>query len=111
MTYEEIARVAHEVNRAFCESIGDHSQPKWEDAPEWQRESAISGVSLHANADHTPEHTHECWMALKVSEGWVYGEVKDVEKKTHPCIVPYEDLPTHQKSKDYLFRAVVRALR
>ena len=34
----QIAMVAHETNRAYCESIGDNSQPKWEDAPEWQKE-------------------------------------------------------------------------
>jgi hypothetical protein len=40
----------------------------------------------------------------------VYGEVKDAEKKTHPCIVPYKDLPPEQQAKDHLFKAVVSAL-
>jgi hypothetical protein len=33
MEIEEIAKVAHEVNRAYCQALGDFSQPKWEDAP------------------------------------------------------------------------------
>lgn len=40
MTVEQIVRVAHvahEVNRAYCQSLGDNSQPTWEDAPHWQR--------------------------------------------------------------------------
>lgn len=106
-----IARVAHEVNRAFCESIGDLSQPLWEDAPNWQRSSACEGVKLHlANPNTTPEQSHEAWMALKIKEGWVHGAVKDGNAKTHPCIVPYDQLPEQQRSKDYLFRGVVHAI-
>lgn len=33
---EQIARMAHEANRAYCQALGDDSQPAWEDAPEWQ---------------------------------------------------------------------------
>jgi len=47
----------------------------------------------------------------KVDSGWVYGEVKDVEKKTHPCIVPYEQLPVEQQSKDYIFKGIVDAYK
>lgn len=103
-----IAKVAHEINRAYCASLGDTSQPAWEDAPEWQQQSAIAGVEMHlANPDATPEQSHESWLAQKVAAGWVYGEVKDAEKKQHPCCVPYDQLPPEQKAKDYLFRAAV----
>lgn len=107
-----IARVAHEINRAYCASLGDTSQPAWEDAPEWQQQSAIAGVEMHlANPDATPEQSHESWLAQKVADGWVYGEVKDAEKKEHPCCRPYDELPAEQKSKDYLFRSVVHMLK
>ena len=39
-----IARVCHEANWAYCESQGDHSQAPWDEAPEWQRQSAVNGV-------------------------------------------------------------------
>ena len=108
---EVIARVAHEVNRAYCASIGDHSQPAWEDAPEWQRSSAINGVLFHvANPQATPENSHESWMKEKAEAGWSYGEVKDAEKRTHPCFRPYNELPQEQRSKDYIFKAVVSAM-
>lgn len=42
-----IARVAHEVNRAYCQSLGDKSQARWEEAPQWQRDSAVAGVKFH----------------------------------------------------------------
>lgn len=107
-----IARVAHEINRAYCASLGDTSQPAWEDAPEWQQKSAIAGVEMHlANPDATPEQSHESWLKQKLADGWVYGEVKDAEKKEHPCCRPYDELPQEQKSKDYLFRSVVHMLK
>lgn len=112
MKRELIALVAHEINRAYCASLGDDSQPAWDEAPEWQQQSCLAGVDMHlANPDATPENSHESWLAQKVAEGWTYGEVKDVVEKKHPCCVPYDDLPPEQKSKDYLFRAVVHALK
>jgi len=111
MTVEKIARVCHEVNRAFCESIGDHSQPSWEDAPDWQKSSAIDGVQFHLNNPEAgPDASHVNWLNEKINSGWVYGPVKDPAKKEHPCIVSYEILPVEQQSKDYIFRAIVHAI-
>lgn len=111
MTDEQIARVAHEINRAYCTSIGDNSQPAWEEAPEWQRSSAVNGVSFHkANPQATPADSHISWMAQKTAEGWRWGPVKDAARKEHPCFCAYEELPQEQRSKDYLFRAVIQAL-
>ncbi|NKI73553.1 hypothetical protein Dpoa2040_000755 [Dickeya sp. CFBP 2040] len=108
---ERAARAAHEINRAYCAALGDDSQPAWEDAPQWQKDSAIEGVVFHLNGDHPPEASHNKWLAFKKQEGWKYGPVKDAEKKEHPCIVPYEQLPKEQQVKDYLFRAVVHAFK
>jgi len=35
MSPEEIAKVAYQVNKAYCESLGDTSQVNWDDCPEW----------------------------------------------------------------------------
>lgn len=107
-----IARVAHLINAAYCLSLGDASQVAWEDAPEWQQQSSIAGVKMHLdNPDATPEQSHESWLAQKLADGWAYGDVKDAEKKLHPCCRPYAELPPEQKAKDYLFRGVVHALK
>lgn len=106
-----IARIAHEVNRAYCAGLGDCSQVAWNDAPEWQRASAIKGVqflSMHPTAG--PEASHESWLAQKQAEGWTYGPVKDAEKKLHPCMVPFADLHKSQQAKDHIFRALVLEL-
>ena len=112
MKKENVAQVAHEINKAFCASIGDFSQPTWEEAPEWQKLSAINGVQFHLdNPDASPSASHDSWLKQKEEEGWKYGEVKDAEKNEHPCFVPYEELPIEQKSKDYLFKQVIHSLR
>ena len=108
---EFIARVCHEVNRAYCQALGDNSQPAWENAPQWQRDSAMIGVKLHTeNPEASPAASHESWMAQKVSEGWVYGPEKRQDLKQHHCIVPFDALPVEQQAKDYIFRGVVHAL-
>ena len=112
MDVRTIAKVCHEVNRAYCQALGDDSQPPWEEAPEWQQSSALNGVQMHLdNPNATPENSHESWLAQKRAEGWQWGLVKDVEEKTHPCFLPYGELPVEQRAKDYLFRAVVHALK
>jgi hypothetical protein len=111
MTVEAIAVVAHEANRAYCEVIGDASQKSWHEAAQWQRDSARAGVraALDGTA-RTPEAQHEAWAEHKRADGWVYGPEKSEAAKTHPCLVPYADLPVEQRRKDHLFRAVVQAL-
>jgi len=36
---------------------------------------------------------------------------KEAEKKTHPCMVTFEQLPKAQQLKDFIFLAVVRAFK
>ncbi len=110
MDITQVAMVCHETNRAYCESVGDTSQKSWHEAEQWQRESAINGVRFKLdNPAALPSAQHDAWRADKVKDGWVYGPVKDVAAKTHPCIIPYDGLPVEQKLKDYLFQAVVGA--
>jgi hypothetical protein len=112
MTREEVAKICHEANKALCQTQGDHSQPTWEEAPQWQVDSAINGVQFHLdNPDAGTDDSHKSWLAEKEAAGWKYGAVKDPEKKEHPCFVPYEELPAEQQAKDYLFRGIIHALR
>lgn len=108
---EKIAKVCYEVNRAYCIALCDESQVPWSEAPAWQKESAMIGVQFHINnPDSKPSDSHESWLEQKRAEGWNYGPIKDADQKTHSCFVPYEDLTTEQKAKDYMFLAVVRAM-
>lgn len=111
MKIEEIAKVCHEANRAYCETIGDCSQLFWENAADWQRASAINGVKWRLdNYDAPASGQHDAWCADKIRDGWKYGPVKDFDKKEHPCLVSYDALPDSQKFKDALFVGIVKAL-
>lgn len=107
---EKIAAVCHQANKAWCEANGDESQVDWADTPQEIRDSAIDGVR---NALHgaTPEQSHENWCRFKREHGWVWGETKDLDAKTHPCLVAYHELPDEQQVKDVLFTMIVTALR
>lgn len=107
---EDIARVCHEANRALCRALGE-DQPAWDDAPMWQKSSAIEGVKKHMLAALTPEQSHEAWMEAKLRDGWRYGEVKDADKREHPCMVPYGELPAEQRAKDHIFGSIVATIR
>lgn len=112
MEVEQIAQVAHEVNASYCASIGDSSQPSWENAPDWQKTSAINGVKFHLdNPDASTSASHESWLREKGATGWKYGPIKDPDKKEHPCFVPYDQLPVEQRTKDYLFHQIVHSLQ
>jgi hypothetical protein len=106
-----IAKVCHEANREYTRNIGDYSIPDWLHAPEWQRESYIQGVRIIIdNPETTPKQSHESWLRVKQVGGWKYGPVKDPEKKEHPCILPYIQLPWKQRIKDHIFGGIVKSM-
>jgi hypothetical protein len=108
---EDLAKICHQANKAYCESLGDSSQVDWEQASQQIRESAISGIKLHFNNPSiTPEQQHEEWCRFKREQGYILGAVKDDIKKTHHCLVPYEELPLEQQIKDHLYTAIVKNL-
>ena len=110
MRVSQIARVCHEANRALQIAQRDPApSPHWEDAPESQTASAIDGV-VQAIDGVEPKELHESWCDFKRASGWIFGEVKDEDAKTHPCLVAYDALPAHQQVKDHLFAAIVKAL-
>jgi hypothetical protein len=115
MRIESVAMICHEANRFYCSESGDDSQVSWENAPEWQKTSAITGVLFHLKMLRQglvskPSASHESWWSEKVAQGWVYGPVKNPDLKQHPCCVPYDELPKEQRAKDYLFAGIVHAL-
>jgi hypothetical protein len=108
----QIAFVCHQANKAWCLANDDKTQKHWFEAEHSQRQSAIKGVEFrleNPNAGHDAQHNS--WLEEKVNDGWVFGEFKASEDKTHPCFVPFEQLPEFQKKKDALFCAIVDSLK
>ena len=46
------------------------------------------------------ENTHNVWAAQRVADGWTYGSHRDDDQKTHPCLIPYDELPDSEKQYD-----------
>ena len=55
---------------------------------------------LLALTEKIAENVHDVWAVGRMAEGWVYGPVKDLEKKTTPQLVAYEELPDEEKAYD-----------
>lgn len=108
---ELAASICHEANRELQIAAGDDTvSPHWKSAPNWQKESALEGVQ-NALKGLTPKEMHEAWMESKLEDGWEYGETKNAVAKTHPCLVPYEELDENQKLKDAVFLSIIKAFK
>jgi hypothetical protein len=43
---------------------------------------------------------HDVWARQRIAEGWRYGPVRDDAGKTHPCLIPFDELPESEKEYD-----------
>ncbi len=59
----------------------------------------------------SPEELHGSWMQAYIDMGWKYGPERDVEKKTHPDMVPYAQLGQLEQDKDAVFVALCEIAR
>ena len=55
---------------------------------------------LELLVEQMSKNVHEVWAETRIRQGWTYGEQRNDELKTHPCLVPYEDLPEVEKDYD-----------
>jgi hypothetical protein len=105
---DEVARIAYAANNALQAIINDMTpSPPWPAAPGWLQESYVSGVRAARGQNRTPEDQHNSWMSYYLGQGWTCGPYRDWVEKTHPCLVPYSELPEGQRLKDALFLRVV----
>jgi adenylate cyclase len=45
-------------------------------------------------------NTHEIWASKRLNEGWIVGAKRDDKKKTHPDLVPFEQLSKIEQDYD-----------
>jgi hypothetical protein len=57
-------------------------------------------TELHPLIEKLAENNHEEWSHRRMKDGWVYGAQRCDEKKHHPCLIPYEELPESEKEYD-----------
>lgn len=109
-TVADMARVCHEALRAIQHLARDpYPSPPWDLAPEHQRQAAQAGVA-RALKGTTPQESHDTWCEQQRAAGWTHGPTEDPTGKTHPCLVPYAELPPWDQLKDRVFVAIVEAM-
>ena len=57
-------------------------------------------VELELLVEQMSKNIHEVWADTRMKQGWTYGEQRNDELKTHPCLIPYEALPEEEKVYD-----------
>lgn len=57
---------------------------------------------LAALTERLAENAHDMWAEQRLTQGWSYGPRRDDERKQHPCLVPYDQLPDSEKEYDRL---------
>ena len=82
----------------------------WPQRDDKFRNQFVQYVDSLCNTDKlpTPKEAHDSWWRAYEKMGWVYGPVRDVEKKTHPDMVPFEELEQREQDKDAVFLALVQ---
>lgn len=107
---EEIASYIYEATR--IEAIWSKRPivpEEWGKRDDAFKKQFINVVADYLNADKlpSPEEAHNSWMEAYFNMGWRYGEKRDAEKKTHPDLVPYEQLEQAEKDKDAIFLSFI----
>ena len=107
---EKIAEWVYEAARLEAEWSGRPVIPEpFTDRDEAFRRQFVNVVREYIALEKlpTPEEAHESWVKAYRKMGWKYGEERDAEAKTHPDLVPYDELPQSEKDKDAIFLALV----
>lgn len=55
---------------------------------------------LETLVEQMAKNVHEVWAETRIKQGWTYGKQRDDKLKTHPCLVPYEELPEEEREYD-----------
>lgn len=103
-----IAKMCHEVNRAYCAALREDTK-SWDELSEKEQEVILGRVAFHIlYPESKPSASHDNWMIKMLSDGWKYGKSHNIAEKTHPSLKPFHHLPTEQQAKDHIFQKIVQ---
>lgn len=85
----------------------------WEDREEPFRTQFCEVIEMMCGPDRksSPEELHDDWVKAYRAMGWIYGPVRDREAKTHPDMVPFDELEQREQDKDAVFVALCEIAR
>ena len=109
---EQIAKTAHAVHLAYCEEVGLNTQPEWGKVDETHKAVVINSVEkIITGTVNTVEDSHDNFIKMKHSQGWVFGEEYNIDKLTNPRMVHFSRLTDHQRIKERLFFECVKSFK
>lgn len=114
-TIERVCHMVHEVLRVYrlrSEGIqeGEDLTLPWNQAPAWVKQEVkqvvIAGLANRSSL--SPDKIHAMWAYDKILRGWVYGPSWDLEAKTHPRLVSYQELDDISREKNRMVCAIIK---
>jgi ryanodine receptor 2 len=63
-------------------------------------ETVVLPQDILALLEQLAENNHDIWAQQRFRTGWTYGPARNDERKEHPCLVPYQELPESEKVYD-----------
>ena len=55
---------------------------------------------LNGLVEAMAKNVHDVWAQSRIEQGWTYGPERNDERKEHPCLVEYEQLPDSERDYD-----------
>ena len=107
---KNIVEIIYEATRLEAEWSNRSIVPeKWENRDEKFKIQFINIINEYLLQDDlpTPKEAHDSWVRAYKEMGWKFGEKRDIKKKTHPDILPFEKLPKDERDKDAIFLMAV----
>jgi hypothetical protein len=85
----------------------------WSDREEAFRVQFLEVIERQCgpNRSQSPEELHGGWMQAYIAMGWIFGDTYDRDSKTHPDLVPYDQLGQLERDKDAVFVALCEIAR
>ncbi len=106
----QIAEIIHSVSSLIPRPDGSEVG-SWQDLPDTFKKNAENAViQIMNSSSHSPEDLHNLWMKPLVNGGWSQGPY-DRENKTHPCLIPFEELPESEVLKDEIWFHMTECFR
>ena len=115
MTFKE--RRAHFVYEGARLAAIDAEAPivpkSWDEREEPFKHQFLEVIDRQCGEQRSksPQELHGSWMQSYIDMGWVYGLLYNPEKKTHPDLIPYDQLEQREQDKDSIFIALCEIAR
>ena len=113
--WEKLDAFLRESNRAAADHVATKIRLLLQedadvDADACQRAAARYKETFAQQKEVYRQMEHERWLRFYSLHNWRYGEVRNDEKRVHPCVVPYAQLSEEERAKDDYAWLLIEAL-